>query len=181
MGILGSMEVRNLGPDSQYNTRLLQPPDLHALQNLFERAKDYFIVATGAPPVVDQAALAYVAGPPTKSVDDKRVIGVFDDREQLIGVLDAIVDWPDQGIWSMGVLLLDPEHRGKGLGRAALSAYETWARTAGAREFRTAVMAHHDGGRAFIEHAGYSTIRSIDDYDAGARRTAVVFYAKSVE
>jgi GNAT superfamily N-acetyltransferase len=174
------MDVRNLGPEARYHTRLLDPPDIQALQGLLERAGDYFEIATGAPPAADEATRAYVAGPPMKSVDDKRIIGLFDERDQLIGVLDALMDWPDPGTWSMGILLLDPGHRGHGLGTAALAAYESWARDQGAREFRTAVMAHHADGRRFIEQAGYSSTRTIDDYNAGARNASVLFFAKTV-
>ena len=173
------MNFAKLGPNGLYHTRLLQPPDLAALQSLFERGSDYFEIATGAPPAKDEATRAYVAGPPTKSVDDKRVIGVFDAADQLVGVLDAIVDWPQDGVWSMGILLLDPEHRGSGLGKAVLGAFEDWAKGRGAREFRTAVVTRHEAGRRFLSESGYHHEQSVDDEPAGASQTSILFFTKA--
>ena len=138
-----------------FHTRLLRPPDLRALQALFERAGDYFEMVTGAPPGRDEAERAFVAGPPQKSVNDKRIIGVFSDADVLVGVLDAITDWPEPGCWSMGGLIFDPAFRGRGLGRAVLDAFERWATGEGAERFRTAVVGHHARGRRFLESAGY--------------------------
>ena len=173
------MNSAKLGPNGLYHTRLLQPPDLAALQSLFERGSDYFEIATGAPPAKDEATRAYVAGPPTKSVDDKRVIGVFDAADHLVGVLDAIVDWPQDGVWSMGILLLDPEHRGSGLGKAVLGAFEDWAKGRGAREFRTAVVTHHDAGRRFLSESGYHHEQSVADDPAGASQASILFFTKA--
>lgn len=148
------MHHQELGPAGRYATRLLRPPDLPALQELFERAADYFEIATGNPPARDEAPRAFVAGPPGKAVDDKRVIGVFAGRE-LVGVLDALTGWPDPATWTMGMLLLDPAHRCAGLGSAVLEAYEAWAAAEGAATLRTAVVSHHDPGLRFLARHGY--------------------------
>jgi GNAT superfamily N-acetyltransferase len=167
----------DLGPAGRFTTRLLTPADLDQLQSLFERAADYFRIATGQPPDPDEARRAFVAGPPTKSVNDKRVIGVF-EAGTLVGVLDAITDWPSDGTWTMGMLLLDPAVRGTGLGRSLLGAYEQWAAIEGARRFRTALVAHHEPGRRFLERAGYEPERTLPDYDAGGRRATVMFFVR---
>ncbi len=172
------MQHAALGPDGQYHTRLLAPNDLRALQTLFERAADYFAIATGAPPAPDEAPRAFVAGPPTKDVSAKRVVGVFAASETLVGVLDALTDWPEDGTWSIGMLLLDPAYRGRGLGGHVLDAFERWAATEGAVRLRTAVVGHHTVGLAFLEGRGYARESALADYDAGGRRASVVFLAK---
>lgn len=172
------MEAKNLGPDAACHTRLLNPPDIQAVQALFERAADYFELATGVPPGRDEATRAFVAGPPTKSVDDKRIIGAFDDDEALIGVIDALVDFPGEGDWTMGLLLLDPERRGAGLGSALLREYESWAAAQGAQRFHTALVSNHDRGIRFLEGQGYERKRSVNDYDAGGQTATVVFFSK---
>lgn len=175
------MEHHAFGPDAAYSTRLLAPPDLRDLQQLFERAADYFELTTGRPPARDEAPRAFVGGPPTKNVKDKRVIGVFAPEEMLVGVLDALTDWPEPGVWAMGMLLLDPAHRSRGLGRAVLAAYEAWAAGEGARSFRTAVVSHHADGIRFLERAGYQRVSTLENYDAGGSRPTVVFFVKSAE
>ncbi|MBI4502507.1 MAG: N-acetyltransferase [Gemmatimonadetes bacterium] len=172
------MRVETLGPEPSYHTRLLTPEDLDDLQALLERAGDYFQIVTGRPPAKDEARRAFVAGPPAKAVNDKRVIGLYDVPGELVGVLDAITDWPEQGVWTMGMLLLDPAFRGRGVGSALLQAYEEWARSEGAMAFRTAVVAHHEPGLTFLERAGYEPESDLPDYDAGGRRARVIFLAK---
>ena len=173
------MQRNDLVPGRGYTTRLLTPADLDQLQSLFERAGDYFRVATGQAPAPDEARRAFVAGPPTKSVNDKRVIGLFDAGGTLVGVLDAITDWPADDTWTMGMLLLDPATRGAGVGRSLLAAYEEWAASEGARGFRTALVAHHDAGRRFLERAGYEPESTLPDYDAGGRRATVLFFSRT--
>ncbi len=174
------MVIDQLGPDGRYTTRLLEPPDLRALQALFERSTDYFELVTGAPPRRDEAAQAYVAGPPTKQVHDKRIIGVFGSEQALVGVIDALTDWPHPATWSMGILLIDPAHRRQGLGTAALHAYEQWAKTCGARKLRTAVVAHHDSGIRFLERAGYRLDGQLEKYEHVAQQPTVLFLSKDL-
>ncbi len=173
------MERESLGRNARYHTRLLRPPDIRAAQALFERAADYFEMATGIKPANDEATRAFVAGPPTKSVDDKRIIGVFDDRNELIGMLDALVDFPGDGDWTMGMLLLDPDHRGSGLGPMVLREYEEWAAENGAKRLHTALVSHHERGLQFLDAQGYERHREVGDYDAGGQTARVVFFSKN--
>ena len=172
------MKRKNLGPNGEYFIRLLQPPDIRAVQAMFERASDYFELATGAPPGSDEATRAFVAGPPSKSVDDKRILGIFDAQNELVGLLDALVDFPSDGDWTMGMLLLDPAHRSAGLGTVVLQEYEAWAVERGARRLHTAVVSHHDRAVRFLETRGYLRQRELANYDAGARRAKVIFFTK---
>ena len=174
------MEAKNLGPEPACHTRLLHPHDVRAVQSLFERASDYFELTTGVPPARDEATRAFVAGPPTKSVDDKRMIGAFDAHDELIGVIDALADFPEQGDWTMGLLLLDPKRRDAGLGTALLGEYEAWAAGQGATRLHTAVVSNHLRGIQFLEARGYARQRSVDDYDAGGKTATVVFLAKDL-
>ena len=175
------MKLTSLGPQGKYTTRLLKPPDIPAVQSLFMRTADYFEMATGAAPADDEAKRAFVAGPPNKSVDDKRIIGVFDATNALVGVLDSLVDLPAEGEWTMGILLIDPGHRAVGLGGCVLSAYESWAAQNGARKFHTALVSHHNPGIRFLEKSGYVRQRELESYDTGGRQATVVFFSKEIE
>ena len=174
------MQYAQFGPEGAYSSRRLGPPDLKGLQDLFVRASDYFEIATGAPPPPDEASRAFVAGPPTKSVDDKRIVGVFDADGVMVGVIDALVDWPEPAVWSIGMLLVDPTHRRRGLGTAAVTAFEGWARAEGARRLRTALVGHHAEGISFAERSGFAIDTTLADYDAGARRASVIYFDKDL-
>ena len=150
------MDQSALGPGGRFSTRRLGPPDLAALQALFERAADYFEIATGEAPKPDEAERAFVGGPPSKAVSDKQTIGVFNAEGALVGVLDAIPDFPSVGTCTVGLLLLDPAVRGDGLGSAVLAAFETWVARLGTRRLRTALVTHHAPGLQFLRRAGYA-------------------------
>lgn len=152
------MDRSSLGPDGRFATRRLAPPDLPALQALFTRGADYFEIMTGAPPGPDEAERAFVGGPPSKAVSDKHTVGVFDGGGTLVGVLDAIPDFPADGTCTVGMLLLDPAVRGHGLGAAVLAAFEAWAARRGARRIRTALVTHHAPGLRFLQRAGYEEV-----------------------
>jgi GNAT superfamily N-acetyltransferase len=169
------------GFPSFFHTRLLTPADLEALQDLLERSGDYFEIATGKPPAKDEARRAFVAGPPSKAVNDKRVVGLFGADDKLVGVLDSITNWPSDGQWTMGMLLLDPAIRNRGIGASMLESYEGWARSQGAVTFRTAIVGDHERGIRFLEQAGYRRETTLPDYDAGGRRATVIFLTKTAD
>ena len=172
------MDIAALGPDGRCSTRRLGPPDLAALQALFSRGADYFQIATGAPPTPDEAARAFVGGPPSKAVSDKQTIGIFDDAGTLVGVLDAIPDFPADGTCTIGMLLLDPAVRGRGVGHAALAAFEAWTARRGTRRLRTALVTHHARGLAFLHRAGYVEVSRREGGDTGAAPDSVTFLEK---
>lgn len=173
------MRIDAAGPGRGYHARRLEPPDLPALQRLFEEAADYFEATTGTPPAADEAERAFVGGPPTKSVNDKRTVGVFAGDGRLVGVLDAIPDFPTDGTCTIGLLLLDPAVRGAGLGGATLAAFEAWMAGLGATRFRTAVAARLERGLRFLERAGYHEASRLEGYGGAAHAVTVVFLEKA--
>jgi RimJ/RimL family protein N-acetyltransferase len=167
------------GAEGVYQTRPLGPPDLPALQRLFERAAEYFEIATGAPPGPDEAQRAFVGGPPSKAVSEKQSIGVFDGTDTLVGILDAIPDFPEAQVCTIGLLLIDPAVRGRGIGTTVLTAFERHMAAGGMTRLRAAVVAHHAPGLRFLERAGYREVSRLDGYEAADSRPTVVFLEKA--
>jgi hypothetical protein len=58
--------------------------------------------------------------------EGKFLIGIFARPEELSGVLDVIRDYPTQGEWWLGVLMLEPARRGEGLCEGVCRAVEQW-------------------------------------------------------
>ena len=77
--------------------------------------------------------------------------------------------------------MIDPEHRGSGLGKQVLAAYESWAAQRGARKFHSALVSHHDPGIRFLERSGYVRQRVLESHNAGGQQETVVFFAKTPE
>lgn len=131
--------------------------DVESLQHLFERCADHFLLHDGEPPGPDAAAIELGDVPPGRTVDDKHVHGVVDpgDPGRLIAVLESVAGYPDASTWFLGLLLIDPAHRGGGLGAAMLSGFETMATRLGYTQVRLAVIRPNSAGRRFWERHGF--------------------------
>jgi RimJ/RimL family protein N-acetyltransferase len=112
----------------------------------------------GLPPGPSMAQDLARALPPDKEYDDKFLIGIFGGPQELVGVLDVIRDYPAQGEWWLGVLMLDPARRGKGLGESVCRAVEQWARDAGAHYIRLAVSAQNTRVHQFWKRVGFEDL-----------------------
>jgi myo-inositol-1(or 4)-monophosphatase len=140
-----------------YTIRPLDSDDGEALQALCERATDYFELVMGRPPGPAEAQSLYMALPEGKTYDHKLLLGVFHDIK-LIGVVDLIRDHPHPGTWTLGLLLLDPLHRGRGLGRAIVHALEDWVRQQGATKLRIDVARQNVRALHFWRHLGFQLV-----------------------
>jgi GNAT superfamily N-acetyltransferase len=134
----------------------LRPDDTAALQALLERSADYSELVTGAPPGPSEALSLLQDCPEGKTTDDKVVIGFFTDQGHLVGVLDAVRDYPGPRVWFLGLLLLDPDYRNKGLGERTYRAFERWAGQQGARRIRVGVVEANQRAYAFWERMGFA-------------------------
>jgi GNAT superfamily N-acetyltransferase len=140
-----------------YPTRRLAPADIPALQDLFERCVEHFLLHDGEPPEPDSAAIEFGDVPPGRAQADKHLHGIFEPGhpDHLIGLVESVSGYPDDDTWFLGLLLIDPAWRRHGLGSAALTAFETTVRDAGYRAIRLAVIEPNRAAREFWERHGY--------------------------
>lgn len=87
---------------------------------------------------------------------EKEVLGVFDP--ELVGVVDLLHGYPTPDTCFIGLLVLRPELRGRGLGRRVEQALVQ--RSSGAK-VRLAVNHDNPKGRAFWESCGYRVIAEV--------------------
>lgn len=114
--------------------------DLRAVQDVLDRSSDYYQRVVGHPAGPAEATSIYAVLPDgVASYDDKLLLGVVDQVAELIGIADVVRDWPHRGSWVIGLLLLVPEARGRGIGREALQLIEARAASEGAESMRAAV------------------------------------------
>ncbi len=100
------------------------------------------------------------------------MIAVRDATGRMFCVIDAISDYPEAGTWVLGLLLVAPEHRGKGLGREIVGKFAAWT---GARRLRLGVQTTNVSGRAFWDRLGFRTIeRVMQPLSAGVFETDVM-------
>jgi GNAT superfamily N-acetyltransferase len=181
------MNGRRLSPDRQYllamsdpepftleqsydadlgtlELRILETEDGSDLQALCERCHDYFELVTGRP-VGDAAAQSLFSGlPPGKTYNDKFLLGLFCDSA-LVGVIDLIRAWRTETSWTLGLLMLDPDIRGRGVGKAVVRTLEAWIRSQGANVMRIGVVERNTRAISFWKRLGYIEIaRSASEY-----------------
>lgn len=102
--------------------RMLERDDVDELLRVMESRAEYFGAAFGAfPKAVDIDAM-FTALPDGVSPGQKRLLAITSD-DAVVGVIDAVLDYPELGTVSVGTFLLDPDSplRGMGMPVAALA------------------------------------------------------------
>ncbi|NEB90447.1 GNAT family N-acetyltransferase [Streptomyces bauhiniae] len=138
------------------------PADETALLNLFEECEDWFTAATGLPSAPGDVQSLYYALPEGADPGDK-VLLLVERGGEVAGLVDAVRDWPRSGEVAVGLFLLAPWARGRGLGRAI--AETLLAR--GASRVTATVPAGWKPGERFLEELGFTL-----EAPAGALRRA---------
>src|SRR5437870_7991873 len=102
-------------------------------------------------PVGDAAAQSLFSGlPPGKTYDDKFLFGLI-CGSALVGVIDLLRAWPTETSWTLGLLMLDPDIRGRGVGKAVVRTLEAWIRSQGAKVMRIGVVERNTRAISFWE------------------------------
>jgi GNAT superfamily N-acetyltransferase len=141
-----------------YRSSLMQADDLTKLKSLLEKCADYSLMVTGSPPKSSDAASLLADCPEGKTLADKFLIGISTRKQELIGVLDAIRDYPTQHDWWLGLLLLDPAQRNKGLGTRIFKSFEYWLRQQGTRHVFLGVVEENQRAYQFWQGMGFQVV-----------------------
>lgn len=152
--ILFRIEEYDCQPLDRSNKR-----ELEALQALFERSIDYIHLVKGFPIALGEARSLLKTLPGGKKYSDKFVIGLFDRSGRLTGVIDLIRDHPYRGEWYLGLMMLEPDRRGLGLGGKVYRALERWATRNGARRIRILVAEQNEKAVRFWRRLGFTERR----------------------
>lgn len=97
------------------------PGDEAALLALFEECEDWFVAATGLPSAPGDVQSLFYALPEGAAPQDKVVL-LVEWAGSVAGVVDAVRDHPEPGAVAVGMFLLAPGARRRGLGRAVAGA-----------------------------------------------------------
>lgn len=155
-------------------TRYLGLDDREALQALLESCSDYFQLVMGEPPAPSAAQVLLQQLPEGKGSQDKHVIGLYEAGNRLIGVLDAVRDYPASRQWWLGLLLLEPRERHQGRGGRWYRAFEFWVAQRGAREVRLGVVEQNRDGLRFWRSQGFEVLEERPSQRMGRRSNVTV-------
>jgi GNAT superfamily N-acetyltransferase len=118
----------NSGPvfpidDPEYFVCRLLPGHAAVLQRLFEQCADFSMLVEGESVSRDAGDEIFRSAPAGRSLRDKFVYGAQDRQGAIVGVLEGMRNYPEDATWWIGLLLLTPETRGRGLGRKIVEAF----------------------------------------------------------
>jgi len=119
------------------------------------------LIATGEDPdqarrhATESLSQAFPENAPTS---DNAVLDLVDESGNTVGYLWVGSDTSDDpGAWWVWDVVVEPEHRGKGLGRAAMLLAESYARDRGAQTLGLSVFGFNTAAKALYDSLGYET------------------------
>ncbi len=163
-----------------HRAELLTLEHAPGLQTLFDRCPDYFELVEGHPAAPDAAEKELQDRPPQAAAEDSFCFGLRRPSGVLAGVLQAFRHYPEKNQWYIGLLLLDPDGRGKGLGRAFYRNFELWAAGQGAEKLLIAVLADNSRAHPFWQAQGFELPRCYRAMMFGARTHIPIEYEKAL-
>lgn len=144
-----------------YKIKYLSKENNNIVEKLCEKCSDYYILHGGILPSKEEIDEIFITLPPNKSCKDKFVLGIY-KFDELIGIVDIIKDFPTIGEWMLGLMIIEPESRGNGLGKIAHEALVGWAKDLGAKSFRIGVIEDNYKGINFWSSLGYTKIKEVN-------------------
>lgn len=127
------------------------------LQVLLERCEAFEILVTGHPPDPHAAEDLLIEVPPDHPLRHKLVIGVW-TGQGLTAAIDLLRDFPDEGAWYLGLLLVAPEARNQGPGGRIVEALAAWIAAQDGRSIRLAVQDQNPEAQRFWTRMGFTPI-----------------------
>jgi len=135
--------------------------DYTRVADLMFRASDYVEMETGKANNPGFVHATLNDAPPVCGPDDRFLRGLERADGTLAGFAGSIRHYPKHGHWYMGLLILDPDARGDGLGRKAAKHVIDEARADNAPCIRIAVLDMNTGARAFWDKLGFEHERTV--------------------
>lgn len=134
--------------------RLTLAADATRLQRLLDQCSDYYEMHErwGTPP---DAAVYEMTAPGDRVQDDLLVLALEDGAGTLQAMIQMLKDHPERGMWWIGLMLVAPEQRSRGLGAQLVRHAISAASAAGAGALRLAVSVQNPRAESFWSRAGF--------------------------
>jgi len=132
----------------------LGPADIPQIQRLFERCTEFFQLVNGAPPGPEDGEKELNAIAPGRTIDDVFCFGVF-DGDRLLAFAGLSRDFPKPSEWWLGLLLIDPAERGRGLGARIHQELVDWIAAQSGTMLWIAVQTQNVDGERFWRRIGF--------------------------
>lgn len=145
-----------------YQVRRVSREDAPIIRKLGKRCLEYIELHYGSPPDPEQMVRELLTElPPGKQLTDKHGLGVFNGAGRLVGGIDVIRDFPEPREWYLGLMVLDPKHRGHGVGAKLFAELTHWLRGQSAAYLRLAVSEQNEAGQRFWTRLGFQPVKQV--------------------
>jgi RimJ/RimL family protein N-acetyltransferase len=128
--------------------------DAPSFQRLIERCSEFWELVEGVPPPPDAAVKELTFAAPGKTAADAFTFGVFED-DRLVAFAHLSRDYPKPSEWWIGLLMLDPSQRGRGLGAEIHREIVEWIEAQGGTTLWIGVLTQNERALKFWLRLGY--------------------------
>lgn len=129
--------------------------DSAAVTDFFTLAADYVLLESGQSPSTEQTHAFFTEAPPGIDAATSQHFGLYLVDQQLAAIATVAYGFPNPDDAYIGLLLLDPDHRGKRLGQQMLDHLFSAAKTRGATRVLIAVLQENTKGHRFWSKMGF--------------------------
>ncbi|KAE9659485.1 GNAT family N-acetyltransferase [Pseudomonas sp. PB105] len=151
------------------------------LQHFFEQAPDYFISVNGEPATPTEAHDELQNQlPPGWRCSRIYWLGYRGAHGQLVAVVNIAADLLAEGVWHIGLLLVDSRWHGSGLAQHLHADLERWAIGNGAQWLRLTVVLGNTRAERFWPRLGYVPVRTRDGVAMGRQVNRVSIQIKAL-
>jgi len=166
--------------DPHYHVGKLEPEHSALLQKLFDRCADYAMIVEGEGVSPTAAQEIFQAVPPGRSLSDKFMVGLWDRGGDIVGLLEGMRHYPDETTWWIGLLMLAPEVRGRGLGRKLVQSFCEYVRTEHGTSMMLGVVEENQSAYRFWQGLGFELVRQTEPRPFGKKIQVVYVMRKAV-
>lgn len=163
-----------------FMVKFLDKGDTEVLQELFEECKDFSLLVEGVPPSPNAAQEALYSLPEGKEVCDKFVLGLFDNNNSLLAMIESIRTYPHQQSWWIGLMMVAPDERGRGLGSCFYRAFEDWVLAQDCLQISLGVVEINTLGLRFWKRMGFEVIKKTALRTFGIRNHSVYVLTRKI-
>jgi GNAT superfamily N-acetyltransferase len=159
-----------------FRARELLESDVPRLQRFFDANPAYFRIVSGAPAPSTEARDEFHSLPPAEWPQGRKWSIGFDVGGELAGMATLVADLFAQGVWHVGLFMLDESRYGEG--GALYRDMEAWMRSRGAEWARLGVIRGNDRAERFWRREGYAEVRRREGFKLGEQVNQLIVMAK---
>lgn len=138
---------------------ILDESHVFDIQNLCERCKEYFILDQGTGPSINVGKEILEALPPQLSQSEKYLLGIYNNEKQITAMVDLLKNYPTMNEWMLGLMLIDPEERGLGLGKVIHESLSNWIKYQNGEKIRIGILDNNHRAIKFWSKIGYVLVK----------------------